>query len=110
MKPAKPIKVPEYTISSPYTFKVLELSTVHITKHDSELLKQDDLPFTCYDLEYGWMLFCDTRMADRAYDITRYGFSAAFLRLIHLAWDNECTWIRLDCDGFVYDDLPKFKW
>lgn len=103
-------KIPEHTTEDPFILRVIELSTVHITKADSDLLERDDTPFTVYDMEYGCMLFCDTWCVGREHDIAQFGFSAAFMMIVRLAWSHKCSWIRLDCDGFVYDDLPKFKW
>ena len=105
-------KIPTHSSKDPYILRVLELSTAHITHADSDLLsKSGDLPFTCYDLEYGSLLYCgEPEEAGREHDIAQAGFSAAFLLMVRMAWKHGCAWIRLDCDSFVYTDLPTFKW
>jgi hypothetical protein len=43
-------------------------------------------------------------------ELRKVGFSNAFLRLLLLADALECWWVRLDCDGPIYDELRKFEW
>jgi hypothetical protein len=96
----------------PYIFKCFEASTGHITKNDADLLKKDDCPVVVYDYEYGYFVYvggdrlCNTDKEN----ILKYGFSKEFYNLLKLAAKNDCKHLALDCDGFVYADLPTFDW
>ncbi len=35
---------------------------------------------------------------------------ASLYNLLKIAQDADCKWLVLDCDGPVYDNLPKFEW
>jgi len=37
-------------------------------------------------------------------------FSRDFRRVLKLAKDNNCTWLRLDCDGSEIEGLPRHEW
>jgi len=96
----------------PYIFKNFEASTGHITKRDAELLDKDDCPLTVYKYEYGWFVYTggDWFTKKDKENILAYGHSEAIYNLLVLASKNECKFLALDADGFVYADLPTFDW
>lgn len=96
-------------------------STAHITKHDRDLLEKKFCPVSVDSYEYGcyvhtgWYTGMDEREeaslpADRERALTEFGFSAEFIWLMALAYAADCKYLVLDCDGPVYDQLPKFEW
>ena len=90
--------------------RTLVLSTTHITREDDALLEREDLVNTTYDpYEFGVRVFISN---DPAYRLaTRLGgFSVAFQDLIELAHAKGCSWLRLDSDGPVMDNLKTFDW
>ena len=37
-------------------------------------------------------------------------FSESFINLYERAVHSDADWMKLDCDGMIYDDLPKYVW
>lgn len=101
--------------TQPYIFKNFEASTGHILKTDTMLLNKEhdsENPLVVYKYEYGWFVYVGGgRLGKTEQDrIHAYGYSKALLDLILLAGKNDCKFLALDADGFVYSDLPTFDW
>jgi len=98
--------------TQPYIFKNFEASTGHITKRDTELLDKDDCPLVVYKYEYGWFVYVggDRLGPTDKKNMLAYGLSEALFDLLVLAGKNDCKFLALDADGFVYADLPTFDW
>jgi hypothetical protein len=98
-------------------FKYLDASTMHITKHDSELLtiaaKQKFGNSCCghiivFDYDEGFFIPVTDLDGD---DHENFGeLSASFMRLYEKARASGCYILRLDCDGTEHDDLDKHNW
>lgn len=102
-------------MSKKYEFeKVLVLSTGHMLKSDSELLDKEDRPsLVAYPYDYGhyiWVGIDDDSFENNFEGAIADGFSEAFLNLLRLAHRMNCPYLKLDCDGPIMDDLPKFDW
>lgn len=98
--------------------KTLVLSTVHIPRELNERLqrlraecspgKDIKLPGTfCIPYAYGWILhvpeeegFVDLDMASEK----------DLLHLLTLAKQLDCQYLRLDRDGLIDPDLPRYEW
>lgn len=96
--------------------KTLVVSTGHITKEDSEFLSvPHPSSLIIYPMgDYGWWIFVGERgmrdcdMSDE--EVIDEGGSEDLVRLIKLAREQGCTWLMLDRDGPVYDDLNEYHW
>jgi len=92
-------------------YKVADISTAHITKEDARLLHEmnscGEAP-SYYELdEYGWLVNVDP--ADWA-PMKELGYSNTFVALLMRAKMEGCSYLRLDRDGPVVDELPSFDW
>lgn len=80
------------------------ISTEHIQREDDLLLYNADYPMMAR-LEPGYLLRVSE---DFAVDFE--GYSDAFLHLLETFQHLGFEYLRLDPDGDVLDDLPRFKW
>ena len=94
------------------TFKVMDCSTAHVTNRDiNDLLKRDDCPVCSYPYDCGTFVYvCQTDIEGAILLMKDLGFSQEFINLMRLARENDCKYIRLDCDGMRYKDIPSFDW
>lgn len=97
--------------------RVMVVSTSHVTKNDMDLLEKGETNVVAYNYEFGSFVvisvdFISANFSteDMAKAIRKDGFTGAFLFLYTVAKAKGFQMIRLDCDGPVYDDLPKFDW
>jgi hypothetical protein len=104
----------QMTTKDAYCFKVLDISTVHMAWNDNKLLENNSLesPVSFYSFEYGYFVYVgmeklteNDRNAYRA-----FGLSEAFIHVLEVGRAKGCKFVCFDCDGMVYDDLPKFDW
>ena len=84
------------------TFMVF--STRHISHEDAEQLPQDPGRFAADEYQF-WVW---TGYA--AKDPCGPDLSPTVRNLLKIAKAEGCTYIRLDGDGPVYEDLPQFQW
>lgn len=98
----------------PFLFKCFEASTGHISLEDDQLLKMatERDPLGVYVYEYGYFIYTGAgEYTDEEFTAVKAaGYSDALINLIKLAVQNDCKFLCLDADGFVYEDLPKFDW
>ena len=94
------------------TYKMLDISTAHISEKDSKLLsKQDLIPFTCLNYEEGFIINLSVFQNDPVQkEQQRKRFSPEFFKIIEKALEEGCTHINLDRDGEVYTEFPEFDW
>jgi len=102
--------------------KSLVASTGHVKKSDMDLLEQENsYPYTVHNTEYGAMVYITKDMTipvEQSVEFITDGqdieklvaFSRNFRRLLKLAKDNDCTWLRLDCDGSEIEGLELLEW
>ena len=100
------------------TFKMLDISTGHIEKHDVDMLEthgcaglhagilSDTLPFSVKEYEEGFII--NVSCIDPVKDCGL--FSHHFQRIVRLAKEECMDYIMFDRDGEVYPDLPTFDW
>ena len=94
-------------MKNPEITRVLDASTGHITRDDSVRLENGETAATYTLDEYGWLVYVGELGGDEA---NYPGFSQAFLDLIADCRANDCAYLRLDRDGPVYEDVPRFDW
>ena len=97
--------------------KMLNISTVHITKETAELLdevcKNSRLSnliiydkFVNYDWcteHYGWFIYCDVNFADLK-------APKDLIKVMCFAKDMGCDWLCIDRDYDVTDGLDIYEW
>lgn len=123
-------------MKNPYMVKCLDVSMIHITPEDAELLDKASnsingyfmapgLP-TAYKYAYGYFVYTyipdefgwdveEKEASDKAFKVhldefKRSGFSDGFLGLLTAARDFGCKYLQIDRDGTDYEDVPEFRW
>ena len=106
-------------ITRPLIGKFLDISTSHITKKDARLLDRTvgSNPLIVYKYPEGFFVLVPEKF-DRKNKYfhqelalaKKFGYSKALLNILRKAYAKNCWFVRLDCDGTVYSDLPTFKW
>ena len=82
------------------------ISTGHVSKATAAVLDAggEELPMSCYRLEYGWLVVSATSPEHEP------EVPSELLKVMQLAKRHGCTWIRFDCDGPFIDGLDRFDW
>lgn len=96
-------------ITDPLIFKVLDISTNHMSREDVDNLDQEVAGGMApvYVLkEYGWLIY----VGEINDNWPGEQWSEAFLNVLKLAADLGCDYVRWDRDGLIYDELPFFDW
>jgi hypothetical protein len=99
------------TLKDPFIFRVLDISTGHMTKEDNErlqYLESNCKAYSGYELrDYGWLLYVGEIEENWSEDDK---WSSAFMNIMKTAQKAGCEYVRFDRDGRDYDELPKFDW
>ena len=94
--------------------KILDLSTDHITADDAMWLSNVELPIRVIKHDYGYFINVVeeslTEMEERLVELEEFNFSKAFILLYRYAIHLNCSWINLDQDGELIDNLEQFSW
>ena len=95
------------------TFKMLDISTGHLTVEDVTLLENPtDLSFTCAPYCEGFIInlamFPHKDLLQIKQEQKR--FSPYFFKIVERALEEKCTHINFDRDGEEYDEFQKFDW
>ena len=94
-------------------YQVVEASTAHITEKDAGLLGHTFCPISVYDYPEGFFIHVageKYRGIELKQDAASFGFSEAFANLLVLAHESGAKFLNLDCDSFIYPELPQFEW
>ena len=94
-------------IKNPSNFKVLDISTSHISHEDAIKIQED------YKVNYGWLVpvFADINLHyDNILDLWGREFSRDFINLVIYAHLNGYDHILFDPDGEEYEEIPRFDW
>jgi hypothetical protein len=97
-------------LTDPFIFKVLDICTSHMSSKDNQKLQSEEsgnqqLP--AYELsEYGWLVY----IGELDENWSRGTMSAAFRKVLKVAKQMGCEYVRFDRDGREYPELIKFKW
>jgi len=104
---------------------IITLSTCHMTYKDNAILEvignpyvdhnYTANPFYVYPYDRGYFISIIPTILYR--DIYSDGettwtnnFSPEFVKLINSFRESNIDYVRFDCDGYVYSNLPKFEW
>jgi len=96
-----------------FIFKVLDISTAHMTLEDSKGLATNSSSAAnamapVYELgEYGWLAYVGE--IDDNWPVED-GWSEAFRTVMKTAQAMGCDYVRWDRDGRDYEELEKFNW
>jgi len=93
--------------------KVMDCSTVHISRADAARLDDDvnmpnAQPLIVYDYDEGYFVYVGERSDDK--QILEAGYSKDLVGLLHRARKAGCKYLQLDCDGPKYKGLKKYVW
>lgn len=97
------------------TYKVADLSTSHMTRADNDLLtarhEDPDFPVIVRFTEFGWLLYVSSIDDPDIQEIWRdAGLSQTVIQACLAANRAGCKYADFDCDGIIYEDLPKADW
>lgn len=96
-------------ITDPFVFKVLDISTGHMTLEDNKKLidEAQDGHAPVYELrEYGFLVYVGEIEENWPDD----EMSSAFRKVLDTAKELGCDYVRFDRDGREYPELQKFEW
>lgn len=105
--------MPKTTLKeTPETVSMLDCSTGHITKRDASLLGRNNCPRPVYAYPEGWFVHVLTPKdePEGLQELRDFGFSPEFMTLFTICAEQGHGFLRLDCDGTVYHDLPYNDW
>jgi hypothetical protein len=92
-------------LENPFIFRVLDVSTGHISLSDVDGLENSGRPV--YELEgFGWLVYVGELEDNWPSDV----FSGAFINILRKAQELECDYVRFDRDGREYPELQTFDW
>ena len=94
--------------------KMLTLSTAHISEESVVMLERevdkDKMGLIVYTKgEFGFWIYCPAALIEDEEYGKEY-IPEDIWNCMKLAQDNDCTWLCLDCDGEIIDELPTFEW
>jgi len=96
--------------------KVIVFNTAHITENDDKLLTANASQELCIDqFDYGYRIFVPVDYTAEDFiavvNVARAeGFSEHLCTLLQLAQKHKANWVKLDCDGAIYEQLTTFEW
>ncbi len=91
--------------------KYLTVSTAHIPQHTDEALRTSDKPaldeLVYQPLECAWVINLFDPNVEPCLALIGHPELA---KLMQLARNADCSYLRLDADGYVIEGLPTFNW
>jgi hypothetical protein len=81
-------------------YRTLTLSTAHITNAVTQFIENEDI--ASFNSEFGYIIY--TEYSD---DLD---YPEELKRVLELAREKDCAFLRLDRDGPVIEDLPSYDW
>ena len=110
------MKPKEYSIHKPYIYKMLDISTGHITEKDVKFLlavdpDSADAPIV-KTYEEGFIVSVSSDEASFKVDLKAWGkvYSKSFCKIIKRTHELGCAFVQFDQDGMIYKDLKLFNW
>jgi len=96
------------------TYRIADVSTLHIQPRDGELLDAEDCPLrlATTDSKAGTILSVPLDpedWQDEKRTLMEFGFSEAFINIMQALHDQQIEYVRFDADGDV-DEWPQFDW
>lgn len=99
--------------------RVLVVSTAHIAEEDNNkiqaYLKNEPAslnPLVVYEYEFGYYIYVpqDKELFKEDLEIFKTLLSADFCKLYQITHEQDCHYLKLDCDGLIYDHLHENDW
>lgn len=102
-------------------YNYLDISSGHISKSDAESLDVDAVRtrnaepnLIVFKYPEGWFVNVPQGEPDSMgiedEEALAEDYSPEMLDLLRMAIYNDCCFVRIDADGNVYDNLPRFEW
>ena len=97
-------------------YKILIISTAHITDTDGAQLQFDANSNLCTELivskydEFGHMIYVPKTKDPNREKYIAEKYSPSFMKLLEITRKQKCQYLRADRDGPVYDHLPTYEW
>ena len=104
------------------TFRIADVSTIHITQSDAALLQDETTPGRIAELDKihsddtggpGFILSVPSDAVSHQENISEYlkrGFSLSFVGLIRTLWGQSIPYVRFDRDGEEVAGARIFNW
>ena len=92
-------------IPCPRVDKIMDVNSGHMTEDDDRILKSKDCRAIVYKYCEGFFVYVGLPEDDAF-----AGFSKEFQTIIKEARRLGCKFVCFDCDGEIYEELPKFDW
>jgi hypothetical protein len=89
-------------------FRVMDLSTAHVTKKTMDALAEGSADLTSYGYPEGAFVHLPTD--DLEEELEERGLPEDLRKVVKFAMDHDCQWVKLDADGEVCGDLPTYEW
>lgn len=96
--------------------RTLVLSTAHVHPETAHILDGED-PHKQIDGHvadwgcYGWVVWCGGQTVPKIeLDAEMLYMPADLHRVVMFARDNNCQYVRFDCDADEIDGLPTWEW
>ena len=100
---------------------VAVFNTAHMTESDNDRLTDiaqgmyADSELMVDGHDYGFRVYIHVDYTDEDFNaivnnVRKEGLSEAFCNLLHISRAHKANWMKLDCDGSFYKQLPEFNW
>ena len=111
--PGEPIMKSKH-LAGAWVQTVLDMSTCHVTEADTKILDKNefDSPIVVYKYDEGYFIPIPNQVYTKGMGkgLVKYGYSKEFANIVDICMNQKYDFLRLDCDGKEYDQLPKFNW
>lgn len=111
------------TIKRAASIKLMDISTIHITEKDNELLLADvrlgneNRKSIVEQLHYGYIVYVPEASivkirgcCNSPKELKKLGYSKYFIDIMENAINQNFGFIKFDAEGIQYEDLEKFEW
>lgn len=91
---------------------MLEMSTVHITEEtarwiDAQVIEENPTIIVYPKKDWGWLIHTHDFHGN---ELTIDEIPNDLVFLFGMATGAQCSWIMLDSDAGIYEDLPQYEW
>lgn len=90
-------------------FKTMVASTAHCEEYDFDAIRTFSDIFSYEEDDYGMSIYLGTEDSVLR-EVAQLRVSEGLKMLILFAISNDCSWLKLDSDGPVYNKFPQYNW
>ncbi len=94
-------------MSEAVVFLVMDCSTVHLRLETLQAIRDEHVGHLLYPNPYG--AFCWVPDEADFGEIDEETVPQDLIDVLRFARKESCDWIKFDCDGTEYDELPKYE-